>query len=231
MQPYLFPYIGYFHLMDAADVFVVYDDVQYSKGGWINRNQILVDGSAKWLTMPVEKKPLGTTIHEMDYVHHGSPIDTIANKIRGAYAKAPYYKAVAPFLFELIDQETTNVARFNETILRGVAGALGVKCQIIRASEVPEGQGLRGQDRVLDICRRLEPRTYVNAIGGVELYENEVFEEKGMDLRFILSDSIRYDQFHDPFVPNLSIIDVLMFNGFEGTEAFVGRYKLVNSKR
>lgn len=226
MQPYFFPYIGYFQLMSEADVFVLYDDVQYMKGGWINRNRILRSGAPAWLTRPVERRSLGTLIGDMRYVDRPDVLPGLADAVRGSYRKAPRYEDWIGLIVELLEQEDRHVARYNEALLRGVAQAVGIGCEFVRSSDLDTDRSRRGQDRVLDICRLLGASRYTNAIGGTELYDRDTFREAGIELKFVRTTDVTYPQFDEPFVPNLSIIDVLMFNSPEQVAGLLARREL-----
>jgi hypothetical protein len=212
MQPYLLPYIGYFQLIAAADVFVVYDDVQYMRGGWINRNRILLNGAPHWLTLPVAHSgEVRTQIRDTRYQLSEGALGKLSGQLDAAYRKAPRVATVRPLLDAILATPEPNVALFNEAAIRVVCDALRIGTKIVRASEIGRDASLTGQDAVIDICRRLGADHYLNAAGGVDLYQAEAFVERGLRLSFIASHAPPYRQFADPFVANLSIADLLMF--------------------
>ena len=212
MQPYLLPYIGYFQLIAAADVFVVYDDVQYMRGGWINRNRILLNGAPHWLTLPVvHSGEVRTQIRDTRYQLSQGALRKLSGQLDAAYRKAPRAAAVKPLLDAILATPEPNVALFNEAAIRAVCDALRIGTKIVRASEIGRDAALTGQDAVIDICRRLGADHYLNAAGGVDLYQADAFAEQGLRLSFIASHAPPYRQFAAPFVANLSIADVLMF--------------------
>jgi len=227
MQPYFFPYIGYFQLIATSDIFVLHDDVQYIKGGWVNRNRILLNGASRMITFPVQKDAHDLPINARNYVDDKQARKDIINLIKQAYAKAPCYRQVFPMLEELLMFEDCNVARFNENLIRRIADYMGLTCSIITSSGMEKDDSLAGEQRVLEICKRLGAADYTNPIGGTELYHQETFEKFGITLRFLEAENQRYDQGGNIWVPFLSIIDVLMFNTVEGIQRGLAKYRLL----
>jgi hypothetical protein len=228
MQPYFFPYIGYFQLIAANDVFVLHDDVQYIKGGWVNRNRILLNGESRMITFPVQKEAYHLPINARNYVDSKQARRDIINPIREAYAKAPCYQQIFPVLEELLMFEDRNVARFNENLIRRIADYLGLGCKIITSSGMEKNDSLAGEQRVLDMCRRLGATDYTNPIGGAGLYGQEAFRQSGIALHFLEARNERYEQRCGAWVPFLSIIDVLMFNSVAETCRLLTKYRLLD---
>jgi len=226
MQPYFFPYIGYFQLIAASDVFVLHDDVQYIKGGWVNRNRILLNGESRMITFPVQKDAYDLPINARNYVDDKKARKDIINLIKQAYAKAPCYRQVFPMLEELMMFEDNNVARFNENLIRRIADYMELSCRIITSSGMDKDDSLAGEPRVLEICKQLGATDYTNPIGGTELYHEEAFRQRGITLRFLEAKEERYDQGGDTWVPFLSIIDVLMFNPLERVQWLLTKCRL-----
>ncbi|CAN5864244.1 WbqC family protein [soil metagenome] len=227
MQPYLLPYIGYFQLIAAADVFVIYDDVQYMRGGWINRNRILLNGAPHWLTLPVEHSgALRTQIRDTRYQLTEANLRKLSGQLDAAYRKAPMAKAVRPLLEAILATRDPNVGAFNAAAIGAVCQVLGIGTKIVRASEIGRDTTLTGQEAVIDMCRRLGANHYVNAAGGVDLYQPQPFAEQGLKLSFIKSEAPAYRQFAEPFVANLSIADVLMFCGPDQLAEQMAAYSL-----
>jgi len=227
MQPYFFPYIGYFQLIAASDVFVLHDDVQYIKGGWVNRNRILLNGTSRMITFPVQKDAYDLPINARNYVDDKQARKGIINLIKQAYAKAPCYRQVFPMLEEFLTYEDNNVARFNENLIRRIADYMGLACKIITSSGMEKDDSLAGEQRVLEICKRLGATDYTNPIGGTELYHREAFQQRGITLRFLEAENERYDQGGETWVPFLSIIDVLMFNPIKEVGRLLAGYRLI----
>lgn len=228
MQPYFFPYIGYFQLIASNDVFVLHDDVQYIKGGWINRNRILLNGESRMITFPVQKGDYDLPINARNYVDDKQAPKDIINLIKQAYAKAPLYRNIFPLIEELLMFEDRNVARFNENLIRRIADYLGLSCKIITSSGMEKDDSLAGEARVLEICKRLGATDYTNPIGGTELYHQGAFQQCGITLRFLEARNERYEQQSDTWVPFLSVIDVLMFNRVEEIHRLLSKYRLLD---
>jgi hypothetical protein len=224
MQPYFFPYIGYFQLMKAVDVFVFYDDAQYMKGGWINRNRILVNGGPSWLTLPIRRASVTLPINQRHYLLDGGEISAIQQRLRDSYEEAPAYVASFPMLSELLNFEDSNVAAYNKHLLAVLASRLDIKCRFVASSELDKTPGLKGQQKVVDICRRLGITHYINSIGGLDLYDPQIFRRAGIELSFLRARPVTYTQAGQPHVPFLAIIDVLMFNSFEQTKPLLNEF-------
>ena len=228
MQPYLFPYIGYFQLLAAADCFVVYDDVQFIKGGWINRNRLLINGTPFLFTVPLDSPSPNRSICDIHLganpLWHGKLLQTIAQ----GYRRAPHFEQV----FALLERVLTNGrARTIADLIRvsfvEIIAHLGLTTEIVPTSAHYGNQHLRSQERVLDICRQEQATNYVNAQGGRELYDKEVFGRHGLQLHFLEPVLRPYRQVgKEPFIPGLSIIDVLMNTSVYEANALLRSYQL-----
>lgn len=226
MQPYIVPYIGYYQLIGAVDVFVSYDDVQYMKGGWINRNRVLVQGEPKYITFPVSKGRLNSLINEhflTDHVLHREK-RKILSLLQQNYSKAPFFNEAYPIIENAINADERNVARFAEHTQKEILKYLDINVEYRRSSELDFDKALKGQDRVIEIVKKLDGKRYVNPIGGLELYSYEKFIRNGIELRFLQGEIKPYQQFSNDFVPNLSIIDVLMFNSKEDVRLMLKQF-------
>jgi len=232
MQPYIFPYIGYFQLFEACDIFVSYDDVQYMKGSWINRNRILYHGSSKYMTFPTKKAPLNTTIdHYFFHENIGKEKRKILSTLRQVYSKAPFFQSAYPRLENIVKLKENNVARFAENSQQRILDYLGISVEIRRSSHLSFDKSLKGLDRVIAIVKELGGDRYVNPIGGQDLYSPAEFAANNIDLRFLNCQAESYKQFSNEFVPNLSIIDVLMFNTIEQIRLMLKQFELVANKK
>lgn len=227
MQPYFFPYAGYFQLIAQSDVFVFYDDVQYIKGGWINRNRILRNGAPCWLTLPVRKAASHLPINRRGYQLDRGAAGQLLRRIEAAYREAPHFAAVFPFIAELLRFGDANVAAFNVNLVERIAARLGLRTRFALSSAMAKDDGLIGQDRVIDMCRRLGATEYVNPVGGARLYAAERFAAAGMRLSFLQPGVSAYPQFGADPVPDLSIIDVMMFNGDEAIACLLQDFRLL----
>ncbi len=214
MQPYLFPYIGYFQLINAVDVFVVYDNIQYTKKGWINRNRILQNGKDVLFSIPLKKDSDYLNVNER-VLSVGFNRDKLLNQFKGAYQRAPYFEQVFPLIERIVRYDDVNLFHFLHHSIVNVCEYLDIKTEIRISSDVAIDHSLRNQDKVLALCEAVGAGTYVNAIGGMGLYSKEDFREKGIDLKFLQSKTFEYEQLGNEFLPWLSIIDVLMFNSVD----------------
>jgi len=228
MQPYLFPYLGYFQLIAAADVFVLGDDLQYIKSGWVNRNNILVGGQARLLTFPLKRDSFELAINQRETSDNfADEAQRLLNVIRSNYAKAPCFAQVMPMLEALILHPERNLALYIEHSLKQLCSYLGIHTPFYRASDLTLPAPLDKQDRVIRTARQFGARRCINAMGGTSLYDPRHFAEQGLELKFLaMDDGIKYRQFKQPFVGNLSIIDVMMFNDAEALAALLQRYSL-----
>lgn len=230
MQPYFVPYIGYWQLMNLVDQYVIYDDVNYIKGGWINRNRILVNGVPKYFNVPMRGSSPNILINEVKVDHNKAIIRKNLRSIEGAYKKAPYYEIVYPMLEDILWCGEENLAKYIEYSFRVIAKYLEIKTELLVSSDLDKDNMLKGQDKVLAICQQLNATEYYNAIGGQELYSFEAFREHGIQLHFVKTQDILYDQFGDEFQPNLSIIDVMMFNPKNKLKEYLEAYTLINEQ-
>ncbi len=214
MQPYLFPYIGYFQLVSAVDIFVVYDDVNYMKQGWVNRNNVLVDNKAHRFTLPVKAASSFALIKdvEVDPRAYRPWREKFLRTLTQAYSKAPYVKKVTELVSSVLKVDATHIAEISRDSVFAVSAEIGLSPCFVPSSRTFGNADLKAQVRVLDICRQVGAGQYVNAIGGTELYRSSAFKEAGCSLSFLKPGLSHYNQFKGPFVAGLSIIDVLMFN-------------------
>ncbi len=228
MQPYLFPYIGYFQLISAVDIFVIYDDVNYITRGWINRNRILLNGKERLFTLRLMKASQNRLINEIEIDGDPKNRRNIFEMIRHAYAKAPFYREIEPVIRETILSIESNLSRFLAHHLITVSRSIGIGTDFVFSSGIDKNNLLTGQDKIIDIVKRLKADQYVNPIGGTTLYNKKRFSDEGIRLHFINTNEISYRQSNNVFMPNLSIIDALMFNGKRGTSKLLHEYTLLH---
>lgn len=211
MQPYFFPYIGYFQLIAAVDEFIVYDNIKYTKKGWINRNRMLQNGQDVMFSLSLKSGSDSLDVCERELAADFSR-DKLLNQIKGAYRRAPYFEQTLPLLEQIVRYEDANLFRYLQHSIARTSEHLGIATKIRVSSEIGIDHELKGPDKVIALCKAVGATTYINAIGGMELYSKETFREKGVELKFIKSRPFEYPQFGNEFVPWLSIIDVMMFN-------------------
>lgn len=224
MQPYFFPYLGYFQLIGCVDVFVIYDDVNYIKQGWINRNCILSNGQTQRISLALGKSSSYLRINQISVVDTG---DKLLKTIAQNYCKAPQFKAVFPLLEATVKYKKKNLGSYLAHSLQSVCETLGIKTPLVMSSSLQKDNSLKAQEKVIAICRELEATHYINSIGGRSLYDREVFLKSGVQLSFLQPRSTAYPQFGKAFCPNLSIIDVLMFNDLAQRRSLLAEYDLL----
>jgi len=227
MQPYILPYIGYFQLIASVDKFVIYDNIKYTKKGWINRNRMLQNGTDKVFSIP-----LANGSDSLDIVNRQlSSVfsrDKLLNQFRGNYAKAPYFKEVWPTIESIISFQDDNLFLYIKNSITAVCDYLDINSEILVSSSIDADHELDGEDRVVSICHKMEAATYINPIGGVELYSKEYFSKAGLELQFLKTGEIVYDQGCIPMVQYLSILDVLMFNPLDRVKSLLSsNYELI----
>lgn len=227
MQPYIFPYIGYFQMIKAVDKFVIYDDVNFINKGWINRNRILVSGAPHLFTIPLKDASQNKLIHEIELSQDGSWRKKLLKTIQQSYMKATNYSKVFQLIEEVVNLEAANISEFNLNALRKVSAYLSISTEIVSSSVLYENKHLKAQDRILDICKQENATRYINAIGGMELYDKSIFEAENIELSFIKSKEVVYSQFKNAFVPWLSVIDILMFCNIESINTYLDSYELI----
>ena len=228
MQPYFFPYIGYFHLITSVDEFVIYDNIQYTKKGWINRNRILSNGEDKILTIPIKKDSDYLNIQDRIIADSWSKDkNKLLNTINNSYKKSPQFNNIFPIVHECLSSLEVNLFKFILNSLTILNSYLEIKTKIITSSDISIDHSLKSQDKVMAICKNLKATTYVNAIGGQELYNVEDFSNKDIKLKFVKSNPLVYKQYKNEFIPWLSILDVLMFNKRQDITDYLNNYTLV----
>ena len=228
MQPYFCAYIGYYQLINSVDKFVICDDMQYTKRGWFNRNRILDNGTDRLFTIPIKKDKRFLNVN-LRFLADNSikERNRILKQIQILYKKAPFFSQNYPLVRRFFLQEINNLFDFIHFSVVELCSKLDIKTQIILSSSLDIDPKLKSQDRIIEMCKHLKTSTYINPVGGKELYDKEVFKREGIDLKFIKSKYIEYLQFERKFVPWLSIIDVLMFNDIEQVKSYLEEYDLV----
>lgn len=228
MQPYLFPYVGYFQLLAAADRFVVYDDVQFIKGGWINRNRILVNGQPWLFTVPLDQPSPNRLICDIELQASNQWRHKLLQTIAQNYQRAPYFETVNELIVRIFSAEARTIADLVRVSLISIVEYLKLPVEFVPSSAVYNNAHLKAQERVLDICRLERADVYINAPGGRALYNAEAFERNGVALKFIEAHITPYKQSkkNDSFVPGLSMVDVLMNNSVPEVQMLLNQYSL-----
>ena len=226
MQPYMFPYIGYFQLIRSVDKFVFLDDVSFRKQGWINRNRILVNGQPHAFCVPVVDASQNRKINQTQIGSSTKWQNKLIRTISLYYKRAPQYREVMPLVERVVTSGAVTISELAIESVESVCQYLNMRTNFTKSAARYSNDHLRGQDRILDICNKEDANVYVNRPGGRSLYSRESFSEKGVDLRFIRTLSFDYRQFSETFVDNLSIIDMLMFNDKVTTLLCLDRFEL-----
>lgn len=222
MQPYFLPYIGYFQLITAVDKFVIYDNIKFTKTGWINRNRILVNGRDAYITLPVKRDSDFLDVRDRFLAEcWADESRTMLNRIAGAYRKAPNFKFVYPLIEECVLFDERNLFQFILHSLTVMNKYLQIETPVSVSSTILIDHGLKAKEKVKAICKAMNATEYVNPIGGVDLYQREDFRREGIELHFLKSGDIIYEQFGHAFVPRLSIVDVMMFNSLEKIQQYL----------
>ncbi len=226
MQTYFFPYIGYWQLINYVNVFVVYDNIEYTKKGWINRNRYLMNGKPEYFSLPIEKGSDYLDIVERR-VSDSYSDKKILHQLDAAYKKAPYYRETINLIERIYDISDRNLFVFLYDTIKSVVDYLDIDTEIVVSSTVSKDRALKKEKRVIDLCKSINADIYINPIGGMELYDKNDFLNEGIEIQFLKSQLPEYKQYQNEFVPALSIIDTLMFCGREGTKEMLSKFELV----
>lgn len=229
MQPYLFPYLGYYQLVNAVDTFIFADDVNFIKGGFINRNKILFQNKGQYFTVPCVKVSQNKFINEIQISTEtkGYP-ENILQTIKQAYKRAPYFSDVFPLIESIFQSKTNSIATLASSSVALVSKYLEIDTDFKYTSKsFSHTKGEERSMRLINITKEMGSDSYINPKGGNVLYDKEFFKSHGVHLDFLSSQISPYDQLNDEFVPNLSIIDVIMHNSIEETKLLLSNYKLV----
>lgn len=249
MQPYFFPYIGYFQAINSVDEYILYDNLNFIKDAWMNRNKCLLkNGESFNMTVPLKQKSSFKKIYEIEIFDDFKWKKKLLNSIFLNYKKAKYFEDVYPLVEKVVNYPTNKLTELNFQSIKCVCDYLDIQTKItvdcskyndienkLHKTDIDENDfpNLKLNDsptkvvRVLEICRIENVDEYINAIGGINLYPKEVFSENGITIKFIKTKDIKYNQFDKDFVPNLSIIDVIMFNSIEETKLLLDEFELV----
>jgi len=227
MQPYFFPYLGYWQLLNLVDRFVIYDDVNYIQRGWVNRNRILINGAPSYLTLPLSNASQNKLICEISIDQTAKWRAKMLKSIEGAYRKSPFYAEIFPVVENIIRYENANLSDFLKHQIFKLAEYIGIETQIVESSRGYSNTVLSGQERIIDICRREQASVYVNPEGGVTLYDSAAFVAEKLSIQFLKSNTRCYRQRSESFVPHLSVVDTLMAEGRDGVRAFLEDFVII----
>jgi len=241
MQPYFFPYIGYFHAIHAVDKYIIYENLDYIKDGWMNRNRVLIKNqSPSYLSVMVEGRSSNKKTNEIELNTSFNWRRKLLNKVFFNYKGSPFFDESYLLIEECINIDSDMLFMYNSKIVKKLAEYLELDTEIqydnrhfltlekkIAAGIIDDAKFEAKSKRVFEICKHENADVFVNAIGGRALYDKIQFKENGIDLYFVETEEIEYNQFSANFHPNLSIIDVLMHNGQDRTKDLLNNYKLI----
>lgn len=227
MQPYFLPYIGYWQLLNAVDEYVIYDDVNFIKGGWINRNNILINNESKMINIQMQGASPNKLINEIEISKNEIWKKKLLKTIDNCYKKAPFYYEVLPIIENIINYDNKNLAKYLEHSIKRICEYLHIDTKLILSSTIKKNNSLKAEEKVINICQTLNANEYYNAIGGKELYSYDNFKNKNLKLKFLKTNNIKYKQFNDKYISNLSILDVMMFNSVDNIKLLLEEYELI----
>ena len=228
MQPYFLPYLGYFQLIAAADVFVFYDDVHFMKKGWLRRNRIWSNKQELLVSIPCTGASSNKLINEVAVATNHPDYKKIEKSILQSYARASEFKAISPIVQQIFDGRPQSLAEFNARSIKAILKYLGLKSKLIFSSEIAsETKGMPKSDRLIAITKKLRGSSYINSIGGAELYDKEYFHSKGIELQFLHPNiPVSSDVDRKGMAMNLSMIDILMRNNIPEVKRILKEYHL-----
>jgi len=212
MQPYLFPYLGYFQLINSVDRLVFLDDVNYINKGWINRNRLIFSGKVSYFTVPLSRASQNVRICDISLATDHIWSRKLETSIRQSYSTAPNFAEVFDLISPVLFGTETTICEMAKQSIKSVARYLDLRIQFVETSNIYGNEALKREDRIYDICYKEKAFDYINLPSGRELYDVIKFAHAGIRLSFIQQYFPPYPQFSNCFHPGLSIIDVLMHN-------------------
>lgn len=215
MQPYFFPYIGYYSLIKHTDQFILFDTVQFIRHGWIERNRVLKPTEGwQYIAVPLEKKSLTTPIKETKIRNLEDWRDKINRQLEHYKKRAPHYRAAIEVINAAINIDTDSIVVLNANILTKTCEYIGIplKLRIFSEMGLDVGDGHGAGEWALYISKAISASEYINPIGGRDIFQADQFRAAGITLSFIENNLPQYSQKRPTFEPGLSIVDVMMFN-------------------
>lgn len=227
MQPYFFPYIGYFQLINSVDKFVILDDVNYINRGWINRNRILINGEPRLISMPLKDASQNKMINEIEIANDQKWKEKLLRTLQLHYKKALFFSDVFRLVEKIILNKEQNLSAFIFASIIAINKYLAIKTVIESSSAKYITKHLKAEQKILNICFQGNATTYINPIGGTDLYLKQQFKDHNIELLFLKTKEVTYNQNCKIFIPWLSIIDVMMFNSRSDIKIMLNNYGLV----
>ncbi|RDY23169.1 glycine transferase [Romboutsia maritimum] len=229
MQPYFFPYLGYFQLINYVDKWIFFDDVQYIYHGWINRNRIIHPKKGwQYIILPLKKHSRGDLIKDIKVNNDQRWKDELLGKLTIYKKRAPNYNEAIDVIQKSINIDTDNITQLNAYIISTICNYLDInfeyeissKCDFDYSNVSDSGEW------ALRICEQVNAYEYVNPYGGIDLFDKNKFEESNIQLKFMKMNDLKYPQRRNSFESNLSIIDVMMFNSKEKIKEMLELYEV-----
>lgn len=229
MQPYFLPYIGYFQLINAVDEFIVYDNIQFSKKGWFHRNRMLQNGKDEYFSLTLKKDSDYLDVRDRQLSDTwDTDKEKILRRIKENYRKAPFYESTFGLIEEVFNYSNTNLFEYIFNSLKVLTAHLNIDTKLTISSTLPINHSLKSQDKVIELVKSINGNTYLNPIGGFDLYSTKEFEQQGLHLQFHKAKPIQYTQFKNEFVPWLSVLDLLMFNDKSQIIEWLAAFDILN---
>jgi len=227
MQPYFLPYIGYFQIIMAVDLFVFYDDVQFIKGGWINRNRIIINNELRYLTIPLKDASANKLIKDTFVKKDQKDFLIIEKKIEQCYKKAPFFSVVFPLIQTVMKGDYKTISELSISSIEMVSKYLLLSTKFVVSSEkFADTSNYKRSERLARICHTFSAKTYINAVGGQELYDKEGFLRMGIKLQFLKSQNSA-EGLIDNNLLNVSILHLLMYYSPARIKILLQNYKLI----
>lgn len=215
MQPYFFPYLGYYSLIKNSDKFILFDTVQFIRHGWIDRNRILKPGEGfQYIAVPLVKKALCTEIREMEIKNNVDWREKLIRQLEHYKKRAPFFRETIKVIEDSLDIDTDSIVKLNENILKKTCEYFEVPFNISVFSEMNLilEEVTHPGEWALNITKSLGGKTYINPIGGVDIFRMEQYVTAKIKLKFLGNNLTPYNQRRGSFEAGLSVIDVMMFN-------------------
>lgn len=209
------------------DKFVILDDVNYINRGWINRNRILINGEPRLISMPLKDASQNKLINEIEIANDQKWKDKLLRTLRLNYKKALFFSDVFPLLEKIILNKEQNLSAFIFASIIAINKYLAIKTVIESSSAKYITKHLKAEQKILNICFQENATTYINPIGGTDLYSKQQFKDYNIELFFLKTKEATYNQNCKIFIPWLSIIDVMMFNSRSDIKIMLNNYGLV----
>lgn len=226
-QPYFIPYIGYWQLINAVDVFIISDDYNYINRGWVNRNRILQNGNPKYFNIEISHASSNRKINELYISEKIFNKDKKLMQLRNVYRRAPYFNEGYMLMQKIFDYNNFCLADFLENSIKILCNYLEIHTKFVKSSSIPHNCELKKEYKIFDQCRYVGADIYINSIGGQGMYSYDQFKQQGIQLGFIQTKDIKYKQLWYEFVPDLSIIDVIMFNSKKEIKNMLQQYTIL----